>query len=98
MVTQIIINLSLFLIGVLGMLLNKQNVLRVIISIELMLLSIHLCFLISSVFLDDGLGQIMSLLILTVAAGEAAVGLAIIISFYKLRNNILIHNKFSMKN
>jgi NADH-quinone oxidoreductase subunit K len=65
------------------MVLNKKNVVTIIMSIEILLLGANLNFLIFSVFLDDLKGQIFSLLILTVAASESAIGLSILILFYK---------------
>jgi NADH-quinone oxidoreductase subunit K len=65
--------------------------------IELILLSLNLNFILFSVYLDDIYGQIFSLFILTVAAGESALGLAIIIIFYRIRGNILFSQQFLLK-
>jgi NADH-quinone oxidoreductase subunit K len=65
------------------MALNRKNIITIIMSIEILLLGANLNFVIFSVFLDDLKGQIFSLLILTVAASESAIGLAILILFYK---------------
>lgn len=86
------ISFILFLIGVLGIILNRKNVIIILISIELMLLAVNLNFIIFSVFLDDLLGQIFSLFVLTVAASESAVGLAIVVIYYRVRGSILIEN------
>jgi NADH-quinone oxidoreductase subunit K len=64
----------------------------IIISIELTLLSVNLNFIIFSVYLDDILGQLFVLFILTVAAAESAIGLAILMAYYKIKNTILIEN------
>lgn len=84
-------NFILFLIGVLGIALNKQNVLIILMCIELILLSANLNFTFSSIYLDDLYGQIFSLFILTIAACESAIGLAILILYYRLRGNISIN-------
>jgi NADH-quinone oxidoreductase subunit K len=82
----------LFVIGILGLVLNRKNILMIIISIELTLLSVNLNFIIFSVYLDDILGQLFVLFILTVAAAESAIGLAILMAYYKIKNTILIEN------
>ena len=95
---MIIINLSyilsittaIFVIGILGLVLNRKNILIIILSIELMLLSVNLNFILFSVYLDDVLGQIFVILILTVAAAESSIGLAILSAYYKLKNTIVI--------
>ena len=86
-----IINFFLFCLGLFGIILNRQNIIIILMSIELVLLSINLNFLYFSVFLDDIVGQIFSLIILTVAAAESAIGLAIIILLFKISGNISIY-------
>ena len=78
----------MFLIGTLGLILNRKNVLITIMSIEIMLLSVNLNFIIFSIYLDDVLGYIFVLFILTIAATESAIGLAILSIFYKLKQTI----------
>lgn len=78
----------LFLIGALGLVLNRKNVLITIMSIELMLLSVNLNFIVFSVYLDDITGYIFVLFILTIAATESAIGLAILSIYYKLKQTI----------
>lgn len=80
----------LFTIGIIGLSLNRKNFLIVIISIELTLLSINFNFIIFSIYLDDLIGQIFVLFILSIAAIESAIGLAILIIYYKLNNLILL--------
>mmetsp|Transcript_31560 Transcript_31560/g.80373 ORF Transcript_31560/g.80373 Transcript_31560/m.80373 type:complete len:103 (+) Transcript_31560:44-352(+) len=80
----------LFLIGLSGIFLNRKNIIILLMSIELMLLAINLNFIVFSVFLDDILGQLFALLILTVAAAESAIGLAILIIYYRIRGAIAI--------
>jgi NADH-quinone oxidoreductase subunit K len=77
-----------FIIGLWGMILNKKNVITIIMSIELLLLGANLNFIVFSVFIDDLKGQVFALLILTVAAAESAIGLAILVIFYKKHQTI----------
>ena len=80
--------LTLFLIGLFGVILNRKNILIIIMSIELLLLSVNLNFVTFSVYLDDIVGQIFVIFILTIAATESAIGLAILTVLYKLKNSI----------
>ena len=93
MLTQanyVIISLSLFLISILGIFLNQKNILIMLMSLEIMFLSISFNFIFLSVYLDDILGQIFSLLILTVAAAESSIGLAILVVYYRIRSIITV--------
>jgi NADH-quinone oxidoreductase subunit K len=90
------LNTIIFLIGMLGLILNRKNILILIISIELMLLAVNLNFITFSIYLDDIIGQIFILFILTVSAAESSIGLAILSSYYNLKNTILIE-KFNVK-
>jgi len=78
----------LFLIGALGLVLNRKSILITIMSIELMLLAVNLNFIIFSIYLDDIVGHIFVIFILTIAATESAIGLAILTVYYKLKNTI----------
>jgi NADH-quinone oxidoreductase subunit K len=78
-------NIILFIIGLFGIFGIPQNIIIVLISLELILLSINLNFIIYSLYLDDISGQIYSLFILTVAAAESAIGLAILVIYYRIR-------------
>lgn len=82
--------LFLFFVGSCGIILNKKNIIFILMSIELMLLAINLNFIIFSVYLDDILGQIFSLFVLTVAAAESAIGLAILVIYYRVRKTVSI--------
>ena len=82
------ITVLLFLLGALGLALNRNNVLITIMSIEIMLLSVNLNFIIFSIYLDDIAGYIFVLFILTIAATESAIGLAILSVYYKLKQTI----------
>jgi NADH-quinone oxidoreductase subunit K len=86
----LLLSISLFLVGAFGMFLSRKHVIIILISLELILLSININFVVFSVFLDDLLGQIYALLVLTVAAAESALGLAILIVYYRLRGGISI--------
>jgi NADH-quinone oxidoreductase subunit K len=77
-----------FFIGLLGIILNRKNILTIIMSIELLLLAVNLNFAAFSTYLDDIVGQIFVLFVLTIAATESAIGLAIITVFYRLKNSI----------
>jgi len=88
-ILQIAANIFLFLISILGMVLNRRNILITLMCIELILLSLNLNYIIFSVYLDDFYGQIFSLFILTIAAAESAVGLAIIILSFRSRGTII---------
>ena len=84
----LIITTILFFIGLLGLVLNRKNILITIMSIEIMLLSVNLNFAIFSVYLDDIVGHIFVLFILTVAAAESSIGLSILSAYYKLKQTI----------
>ena len=87
----------LFLIGVLGLVLNRKNILIIIMSIELILLSVNLNFIIFSIYLNDVIGQIFVLFILTIAATESAIGLSILTIYYKLKSTIQVDKIKSFK-
>lgn len=87
-----ILNFILFLLGFIGIVVNRQSLILILISIELILLSINLNFLFFSYYLDDLIGEIFALIILTVAAAEAAIGLAILIILFRLKGSININN------
>ena len=90
-----IMNLSLilFLIGILGFVLNRKNIILMLISIEIMLLSITFLILINSFIFDDILGQVFAIYIISIAGAESAIGLAILVAFYRLRGSITINYK-----
>jgi NADH-quinone oxidoreductase subunit K len=94
---QIIINLYLFFLGVLGVLTNRRHFLVVIICIEMMLLSVNMFLLLFSIAFDDILGQVFSIFVLSVAAAESSIGLAVLILYYRNTGNISFNNKFSLK-
>lgn len=87
----------LFTIGVCGIFLNRKNVITILMSIELMLLSVNINFIAFSSYLQDLVGQIFTLFILTVAAAEAAIGLAILVVFFRNRGSIEVTDINQMK-
>lgn len=93
----LIISMFLFLISIWGIFLVKKNIIIILMSIELMLLSINLNFIIFSILLDDVLGQVFALFILTVAAAESAIGLAILVVYYRIKGIISINYINSIK-
>lgn len=88
---------SLYLIGLFGILLNRRNIIILLMSIELVLLGCNLNFIIFSYALDDMIGQMFALLVLTVAAAESAVGLAILVIYFRVRGNILVDQSYILR-
>ncbi|KAI9693503.1 MAG: NADH dehydrogenase subunit 4L [Candelaria pacifica] len=84
------LSLILFLIGILGFVLNRKNIILMLISIEIMLLAVTLIVIISSFTFDDILGQTYSIYIIAIAGAESAIGLGLVVAYYRLRGNILI--------
>ena len=87
----------LFVIGIFGLFLNRKNIIILLMSIELMLLSVNINLVAVSSFLNDLVGQIFTLFVLTVAAAEAAIGLAILVSFFRNRGTIAVEDVNVMK-
>ncbi|TPG03840.1 NADH-quinone oxidoreductase subunit NuoK [Rhodanobacter glycinis] len=87
-----LLSLVLFIIGVLGFVLNNKNIILMIISIELMLLAVTLLVLISSYSFDDIMGQTYGIYIIAIAGAESAIGLGILVAFYRLRGNISLRS------
>nr|YP_010165745.1 NADH dehydrogenase subunit 4L [Imasa heleensis]QRR29758.1 NADH dehydrogenase subunit 4L [Imasa heleensis] len=90
LISYITLSTSIFIIGIWGIFLNRKNIIIMLMSIELMLLSINLNFIIFSIYLDDIVGQVFSLFILTVAAAESAIGLAILTVLYNVRGTVAV--------
>jgi NADH-quinone oxidoreductase subunit K len=78
------------LIGLVGIITNRRNILIALMCIELILLSLNLNFILFSVYFDDLTGQVFSLFILTVAAAESAIGLSILVAYYRVRGTISV--------
>ena len=93
----LILSSLLFLIGVFGIFLNRKNIIIILMSIELILLAVNINFVSFSFFLGDLTGQIFSLFILTVAAAEAAIGLAILVCFFRNKGSIAVDDAKVMK-
>lgn len=86
------LSIILFTIGILGFALNRKNILLMIFSIEILLLSITLLVLVSSINFDDILGQTYAIYIIVLAAAESAIGLGILVAYYRLRGSISLAN------
>ncbi|PWC33778.1 MULTISPECIES: NADH-quinone oxidoreductase subunit NuoK [unclassified Azospirillum] len=86
-----------FTLGVLGIFLNRKNVIIILMSIEMMLLAVNLNLVAFSTFLHDLVGQIFAMIILTVAAAEAAIGLAILVVYFRNRGSIRVEDINMMK-
>lgn len=87
----------LFALGIFGIFLNRKNVIIILMSIELMLLAVNINFVAFSVFLNDMAGQVFAMLVLTVAAAEAAIGLAILVVYFRNRGSIAVEDVNVMK-
>ncbi len=87
----------IFSIGTLGIFLNRKNVIVILMSVELILLAVNINLVSFSIYLQDITGQIFTMLILTVAAAEAAIGLAIIVSYYRNRGSVRVEEINEMK-
>ena len=87
----------IFSIGIIGIFLNRKNVIIILMSIELMLLAVNINLVSFSIYLQDLVGQVFAMFILTVAAAEAAVGLAIIVVYYKNKGSINVEQINSLK-
>jgi len=87
----------IFIIGVIGIFLNRKNVIIILMSIELILLAVNINLVSFSIFTQDLTGQIFTMFILTVAAAEAAIGLAIIVAYYRNKGSIRVEDINSLK-
>ena len=87
----------IFLIGIAGIFLNRKNVIIILMSIELILLAVNINLVAFSVYSNDIVGQIFTFFILTVAAAEAAIGLAIIVSYYRSKGSIFVEEINELK-
>ena len=87
----------LFTIGVIGIFLNRKNIIIILMSVELILLAVNINFVAFSSFLGDLVGQVFALFVLTVAAAEAAIGLAILVVYFRNRGTIAVEDVNLMK-
>jgi NADH-quinone oxidoreductase subunit K len=88
---------AVFTVGIIGIVLNRRNVIMILMAIELLLLAVNLNFVAFSAYLGDPAGQVFTLFVLTVAAAEAAVGLAILVVFFRLRGTIAVEDIQDLK-
>jgi|SRR3990172_5976412 len=86
----LVVTMTLFCLGASGIFLNRKNIILMLMSIELMLLAVNLNFIVFSVYLDDAFGQVFALFVLTIAAAESAIGLAILVIYYRVRGSIAV--------
>ena len=93
----LVVGAILFTLGAIGIFLNRKNVIIILMSIELILLSVNVNLVAFSAFLNDIVGQVFALLVLTVAAAEAAIGLAILVVYYRNRGSIAVEDINLMK-
>ncbi len=87
---------ALFVIGIFGIFLNRKNVIVILMSVELILLSVNINLVAFSSYLGDLTGQVFTMFVLTVAAAEAAIGLAIRVGFYRTRGTIAVEDVSNM--
>ncbi|PCD03991.1 NADH-quinone oxidoreductase subunit NuoK [Sphingomonas spermidinifaciens] len=87
----------LFALGVMGIFLNRKNLIVILMAIELILLAVNINLVAFSAFLGDLVGQVFAMFVLTVAAGEAAIGLAILVIYFRGRGNIAVDDANRMK-
>jgi len=86
----IVLGFILFILGVLGVVVNRKNIIIMLMSIELMLLAINFLLITGSVVLDNLLGEIFALYILVVAAAESSIGLSILVAYYRIKGTIAV--------
>ena len=91
------VSAALFVIGIFGIFLNRKNVIIILMSIELILLSVNINLVAFSAYLGDITGQVFTLFVLTVAAAEAAIGLAILVCFFRNRGTIAVEDVAALK-
>ncbi len=97
MMHYLIVAAILFVVGIFGIFLNRRNMIVILMSIELMLLAVMINMVTFSSFLEDLTGQVFTMFILTVAAAEAAIGLAILITFFRNKSSIAVDDIRTMK-
>ncbi len=93
----IVVGTILFVLGVLGIFLNRKNVIVILMAIELILLSVNINLIAFSAYLGDLTGQVFAMFVLTVAAGEAAIGLAILVIYFRSRGTIAVDSVDRLK-
>ena len=93
----LVVSAILFVLGVLGIFINRKNVIIILMAIELILLAVNINLVALSAYLGDMVGQVFSMFVLTVAAGEAAIGLAILVIYFRGRGTIAVDDVNRMK-
>ena len=93
----LVVSAVVFMLGVFGIFLNRRNVIVILMSIELMLLSVQINMVTFSAYLQDLTGQVFVMFILTVAAAEAAIGLAILVAFFRNKDSIAVEDISALK-
>ena len=93
----IVVSAMLFVLGVLGIFLNRKNIIVILMAIELILLSVNIQLVAFSAFLGDLVGQVFAMFVLTVAAAEAAIGLAILVIYFRCRGTIAVDDVARIK-
>ena len=93
----LVVGAILFVLGVLGIFLNRKNVIVILMAVELILLSVNINLVAFSAFMQDLVGQVFAMMVLTVAAAEAAIGLAILVIYYRGRGTIAVDDVNRMK-
>ena len=93
----IFVSAILFVLGVLGIFLNRKNIIVILMAVELILLAVNINLVAFSAFLGDLVGQVFAMFVLTVAAGEAAVGLAILVIYFRGRGTIAVDSVDRLK-
>ena len=93
----VVVSAVMFVIGVLGIFLNRKNIIVILMAIELILLSVNINLVAFSAFLGDLVGQVFAMFVLTVAAAEAAIGLAILVIYFRGRGTIAVDDANRMK-
>ncbi|GAA0461493.1 MULTISPECIES: NADH-quinone oxidoreductase subunit NuoK [Sphingomonas] len=97
LIHYLVVGAILFTLGVLGIFLNRKNLIVLLMAIELILLSVNINFVAFSSYLGDLVGQVFAMFVLTVAAGEAAIGLAILVIYFRGRGSISVDDVNRMK-
>ena len=92
LIKYILVSVIIFMISFFGLIYNKKSILIILISIELILLSVNILFIVFSIYLDDIVGQIFTIFVLTIAAAETSIGLSLLLVSDRVRGNILIDN------
>jgi NADH-quinone oxidoreductase subunit K len=93
----LVVGALLFVLGVLGIFLNRKNVIVILMSVELILLAVNINLVAFSAFMGDLVGQVFAMMVLTVAAAEAAIGLAILVIYYRRQGTIAVDDAARMK-